>query len=297
MANPLRAAMRLLYNTLPAKQSLQLQSLKALGQWPDLDNPKTFNERVHALKLAARDPLMPLLADKVRVKEWVAERVGRDVVIPTLWTGTMLPEQPPCATPFIVKANHSSGWNHFVRTDDAAEWMLLRETSKKWLAADWHRYLHEWWYNEIDRLLLIEPIIGDNLNDYKFFCFNGEVKIVQVDEGRFTEHRRSFYDCAWQRQSFGFSYPQIVGEIAPPRHLARMIELAEILSVGFPFVRIDFYDLATGPKFGEMTFAPEAGFGRFSPISADRLLGDWWKEAAARVDARDDQPLPLPIAV
>lgn len=295
MMNPLRAATRLLYGVLPAKQSLQVQSLKAQGQWPNLDNPRTFNERVHALKLAPRDPLLPLLADKVLVKDWVAERVGSDVVIPTLWTGKMLPATPPCAVPFVVKANHSSGWNHFMRAENDAEWLLLRETSRKWLEADWYPYLHEWWYNEIDRLLLIEPMIGEELNDYKFFCFNGEVKVVQVDEGRFTDHRRSFFDRSWRRQAFGFSYPQIEGEIAPPRHLARMIELAEVLSDGFPFVRIDFYDLAAGPRFGEMTFAPEAGFGRFMPPSADLLLGDWWDEAQQRPNV--PVPLPLPIAV
>lgn len=274
--------MRLLYRTLPAKQSLQVQYAKALGKWPDLDDPKTFNERVQALKLAPRNPLLPLLADKVRVKEWVAERVGREVVIPTLWSGKVLPARPPSAPAFVVKANHSSGWNHFVRNEDAAEWLLLREKSKEWLATDWYPYLHEWWYNEIDRQLLIEPMIGEELNDYKFFCFNGEVKVVQVDQGRFSDHRRSFYDRDWQPQSFGLAYSRIDGEIPPPRHFARMIELAEILSAGFPFVRIDFYDLEAGPMFGEMTFAPGAGFERFAPASADRLLGDWWEEAARR---------------
>ncbi|KQN92702.1 hypothetical protein ASE95_08510 [Sphingomonas sp. Leaf231] len=291
MANLLRAAMRLLYRTLPPKQSLQVQYAKALGRWPDLDNPKTFNEHVQAFKLAPRNPLLPLLADKVQVKEWVAERVGRDVVIPTLWTGKVLPATPPCATPFVVKANHSSGWNHFVRAVDPAEWLTLRETSKEWLATDWYPYLHEWWYNEIERLLLIEPMIGEELNDYKFFCFDGEVKVVQVDGGRFTDHRRSFYDRDWKLQPFELAHDLIDGDVPRPRHFARMIELAETLSTGFAFVRIDFYDLEAGPMFGEMTFAPGAGFERFSPDSADVMFGDWWKEAAQRTRRDDRQDL------
>ena len=295
LANLLQTVMRALYTALPAKQSLQVQSLKALGEWPNLDRPTTFNERLHALKLAPHDPLLPLLADKVRVKDWVAERVGRDVLIPTLWSGKVLPAQAPCDTPFVVKANHSSGWNAFIRERDDAAWQRLRETSVTWLQDDWHPYLHEWWYNDIERLLLIEPMIGENLNDYKFFCFSGKVRAVQVDAGRFTDHQRSFFDADWKLLPFAFSYPPIDGAVPPPRHLARMIELAETLSAGFAFARIDFYDLEAGPRFGEITFAPEAGFGRFMPRSADRMLGEWWEEGERRAAAAPDRDLSIAV--
>jgi hypothetical protein len=280
MKNVMRTALRALCNALPAKQSLQIQCLKALHQWPNLAQPKTFNEHINALKLAPRNPLFPLLADKVKVKDWVAERVGRGVIIPTTWTGTELPEHAPCAAPFVIKANHSSGWNHFVRTEDPAEWSSLRESTKNWLNEDWHPHLHEWWYNDIDRLLLIEPIIGENLNDYKFFCFNGKVKIIQVDGERFTDHRRSFFNTKWEVQPFELIYPRIAGDVPAPRHMAKMVELAEELSRGFPFARVDFYDLECGPFFGEITFAPEAGFGRFNPRSADLALGQLWSGTA-----------------
>lgn len=295
LANLLQSVMRTVFTALPAKQSLQAQYFKALGEWPNLDEPKTFNERVQALKLAPHNPLLPLLADKVRVKDWVAERVGRDVVIPTLWSGKVLPVQVPCSTPFVVKANHSSGWNAFVRTYDETAWQQLRVTSKTWLENDWYPFLHEWWYNEIDRLLLIEPMIGENLNDYKFFCFNGQVRAVQVDAGRFIDHRRSFYDRDWKQMPFSLAHDQIESEVPAPRHLARMIELVEELSSGFAFARIDFYDLEAGPMFGEITFAPGAGLERFSPRSADRMMGDWWADSEQRLSS--SRPGELPIAV
>lgn len=56
-----------------------------------------------------------------------------------------------------------------------------------------------------------------------------------------------------------------------------MITAASVLGKGFDFVRIDFYEIGGKPYFGEMTFTPEAGLGRFDPPEIDRLLGEMWQ--------------------
>lgn len=264
---------------LPATASLRLQFIRNLGYNPNFTDPKTFNEKVNALKLdpASAKRFAPW-ADKVKVKGLVSDIIGEQYVIPTLWAGKKLPSHPSMwPVPFVLKANHASGWNYFVRQTDASAWCNMQQHAKYWLTTDWLPYLHETWYNAIDRMILVEPVIGGtDLKDYKFFVFNGKVKYIQVDTERFTNHRRSFYDKYWSLQPFGLKYPRHSEELPCPKHLNLMSRLAEQLGSRFTFVRVDFYDLDNGPLFGEMTFAPEAGFGRFYPSEWDRIVGTEW---------------------
>jgi hypothetical protein len=119
-------------------------------------------------------------------------------------------------------------------------------------------------------------LIDENPKDYKFYVFHGQVRFVQVDTDRFTSHRRCFYDRDWKRCPFSLEYPIETRELERPLHLSQMVEAAEKLSNGFDFVRVDLYELEYGPKFGEMTFAPEAGYGKFSPVEYDLVLGEMW---------------------
>lgn len=112
------------------------------------------------------------------------------------------------------------------------------------------------------------------LTDYKLFCFNGCVKIIQVDYARFSNHRRTLYDENWQELDFDFVYPRDPKVlIEKPVQLEKMIFLAAKLAAKNPFMRVDFYDVAGKIYFGEITFFPEAGFGRFCPLEKDMKLG------------------------
>jgi hypothetical protein len=143
-------------------------------------------------------------------------------------------------------------------------------------------FWQENWYNEMERQIVVEPLIGDpspgaSLIDYKFFVFGGRAEFIEVDTDRNNSHRRVFYDRNWKRQPFGLKYPLETREIVHPRHLAEMLEAAEKLGSEFSFARVDFYDLDNGPKFGEITFAPGSGYLPFHPASYDRVFGDLWK--------------------
>lgn len=257
------------------------------GYWPDLQNPTTFNELVQARKLKDRSPLLPILADKARVKDYVSRRLGRQWVIPTLWVGEELPERPQWALPIVVKATHACGRSAFVRST-AQDWSAIRRRAAGWLRHSYGGILDEWLYQQIEPRLLVEPFVGERGAlpvDYKFFVFGGRAEFVQVDTDREHKHKhkRVLLDCEWRRLPAELQFPTETRDVPRPESLHRMIEAAETLSRGFDFVRVDFYEVGERPIFGEMTFYPGSGLDRFRPLAVDKLFGQHWLRARRRM--------------
>ncbi len=245
----------------------------------DLIDPQLFTELVQHRKLYDRDARQPLLADKVGVKTWVAERLGHQWVIPTLWHGRELPPRPTWPLPFVVKARHGCGQNAFVR-DAMVDWSALRRRTARWTARRYGYWLDEWAYRQIPRGLLVEPFIGDSDAlpiDYKCFVFGGRVEFVQVHLGRERNHRWIVMDRAWRRVSAGHpgDHP------TAPASLDRIIAAAETLAQGHDFLRADFYDVGGRPLFGELTFYPGSGLYPIEPVALDRVMGEYWQRARA----------------
>jgi hypothetical protein len=119
--------------------------------------------------------------------------------------------------------------------------------------------------------------MADAPNDYKLFVFDGIVRLIQVDAGRFTKHRRRLYTPTWEKIEALFEHDDIIGEVPRPPHLAEMIATAEKLGDGMDFVRADFYDTPHQVYFGELTTTPGAGLERFRPVEFDRILGECWR--------------------
>lgn len=253
------------------------------GRWPALREPRLFTECVQWRKLNDRDARMPLLADKVAVKAVVADVLGPAWITPTLWHGTRLPAVPPCPLPLVVKARHGCGQVAFVRsaTDD---WQAVRRRARRWMRGGYGGWLDEWVYRAIPRGLLIEPFVGEAGAlpvDYKFYVFAGEVAAVQVHLARERRHRWHLFDPAWRAISAGAG----AVDVPPPRALHEMLAAARTLGRGFDFVRVDLYDLAAGPRFGELTFYPGSGYDPFEPRALDHRLGVAWRTAAPQIGA------------
>lgn len=262
--------------SLPAPLRLKLIFLWRHGRLPDLDGAARFNDLVQARKLRDRDPRLATLSDKVAVKTFVANRVGREWVIPTLWHGVELPATPRWPLPFVVKSRHGCNQIAFVRTG-REDWRRIRRRARGWMKASYGTWLDEWLYRGIAPGLLAEPFIGSDgvlPVDYKVFVFGGRAEFIQVHLEREHEHRRVIFDRNWRRVSeAGGGYP------ARPASFDRMIEAAEALACGFDFVRVDLYDPGPHPLFGEMTFYPGSGLDPFHPASLDALLGACWTRA------------------
>ena len=290
----LRSSARDLYlyalGAMPPSWALRIQFVRAMGYQPNFRTPQTFSERLQVRKLRVPDlELYGRLADKIAVKAHVAELIGEKYLIPTLWSGPTLPPlgERGWPIPFVLKANHGSGLNHFVRSPADLDWARVEALAAEWLTAAWQPYLHEIWYDHIPRQLLVEPLVGNGpLNDYKFFVFGGRVHYIQVDSRRFTDHRRTFFSPSWEPQPFRLRFERDPDELPRPAHLQEMIEVAERLGAGFDFVRVDLYDLPDRPLFGEMTFTPGAGCDPFHPPEYDLRLGELWAAAQASPGVR-----------
>ena len=244
----------------------------------DLRDPQLFTELVQHRKLYDRDARHPLLADKVAVKQWVADRLGPDWVIPTLWHGETLPDAPPWPAPFVIKARHGCRQNVFVR-HGAAGWPILQRLTARWTARHYGYWLDEWLYRHIPRGLLVEPFIGTDgvlPIDYKCYAFGGRVEFVQVHLDRGHAHRWVMMDRDWRRVSAPTADP----DPARPASLDRILIAAERLARDHDFVRADFYEVDGRPLFGELTFYPGSGLDRFDPVALDQTMGEHWRRAA-----------------
>lgn len=273
-----------LYAVLPPVTYKSLHMLLRLGYWPNIRNPRTFNEKIAHRQLFAPHPLAPLVSDKWRVRQYVAER-GLAHILNEVYFVTDDPEKIPfddLPDRFVIKANHGCSWNILVTDKRTLDRQKVVRQCKKWLGRKYGRASinYEEHYDSIPPLILVERFIEDQAHgvpvDYKFFCFHGAAHFVQVDVGRFRKHTRTFFDRRWRNTGVRFNYPG--GEAVPePLRLNEMIQVVEQLSDGIDFCRVDLY----APDnerivFGEITLNPEGSLGRFVPGEWDVRLGELW---------------------
>ena len=247
-------------------------------RWPDLRRPRRFTELVQQRKLEDRNPLLPAWVDKISAKQQAAQMLGERWIIPTRWTGNVLPAGPPAPFPFILKASH--GCNQNAVCHDAADWQAARRRAAGWTRRAYGLWLDEWAYRDLPRGYIVEPFLGsgDRLPvDYKIYVFGGHAVLVQVHLDRGRNHRWTLYDRAWTQVSMPDEAPS-----SAPANLDRMLAAAETLARPFDFARIDFYEIDGQPKFGEVTFRLGA-----RPVRSART-----RPAYRRAMARGDRGRP-----
>jgi len=250
------------------------------GRLPEFDAPKTFTQWVQWRKLHDCNAAMPAMIDKLRAKHIVAEQLGREWTIPTLWHGRDLPPRPPVATPFVVKSRHGCNQRAFFRNPaelTPRRWERTRRAAQRWLAHDYGTWLDEWAYAQVPRGVIVERFVGSANGtlplDYKVYVFGGEPAFVQVHFARETAHAWGVFDTAWRPVTRGMP------AIAAPHSLPAMLDAARTLGRGFDFVRADFYEVDRRPLFGELTFYPGSGLDRFDPPELDAAMGALWAGA------------------
>lgn len=255
-----------------------------LGREPDLDHPRTLNEKVLWLNLRQRDPRWIECSDKVAARQFVRQRIGEEFLVPLLGVYEDADDIDLDSLPdrFIIKAAHGSGWNLIVRDKQALDWRAAKRTVQDWLSRSYYAHKREWQYRDVPHRIVIEELLldeaGEIPDDYKVWCLrNGseETLFVQVDMDRFTDHSRNYYDLDWRLLPFSKAEapPNPIGRPRPQR-LDEMVEVARKLSEGFCLVRVDFYILPDRIYFGEMTFTPDAGMAPLIPEEWDLKLGD-----------------------
>ena len=253
---------------------------KRIGRKPDLDRPTTYTEKLQWLKLNYRDPAIPRASDKYEAKKYIAERGFPALLIPTLAVYDSADDIDLQALPaqFIIKATHGSGWNFICRDKATFNLPAKRKIMNTWLHEDLSIYGREWNYKEQTPRLIVEPLMDTKpLVDYKFLCFNGTCKAVQVNHDANGTQYVDYYDENWNLFSdMSSGTADISGKPLPkPQCFDQMKTIAEQLAAPFPFVRVDLYDIHGRIYFGEMTFFPGSGFWKITPESYDRMFGEW----------------------
>ena len=250
----------------------------------DLNNPQTFNEKLQWMKLHYRNPICSTMVDKIEAKKYVENILGGGYCIPTLgvWNSfeeinwDILPEQ------FVLKCNHDSGGLVICRDKSKLDKEEARKKINKCLKSNYFWHGREWVYKNIKPRILAETYMesadGPQLSDYKFYCFDGVVKCLYVSTGLEDHHtaRIGFFDLNFE--SLPFSRTDFhTFDIAPkkPDHFDEMIQIAEKLSEGFPFLRVDLYEINGKVYFSELTFVPASGWMVLKPEEWDLTMGSW----------------------
>ena len=242
----------------------------------DLINPVSFNEKLTYLKINKSHSDHSMYVDKYKVREYIKEIIGEEYLVPLINVFYSVHEiewdtLPPS---FVLKANHGSGWNVICTNKDLLDIGKTKRQFNKWLKYNAFYLTREYQYKPIRPAIVCEQLLGYNIYDYKFFCFNGEPKIVQIDVDRFTNHRRVFFNMDWERQNFSIRYPASEKVIDKPVKLKEMQEICRKLSSPFRFVRVDLYLHNSKVYFGELTFTPGGGNEPFNPVEADYIFGE-----------------------
>lgn len=266
----------------PDKWYLSVMFKSVMGYWPDFKHPKTFNEKLQWLKLYDRRPEYTTMVDKYAVKKYVAAKIGEQYIIPTLgvWDNPEDIEWDKLPNQFVLKCTHDSGGLVICRNKLKLDKEAAKEKLRKSLLTDYYLNGREWPYKNVPRRIIAEKYIEsapntNDLPDYKFFCFNGEPRIIQLDFDRFKDHKKNLYSTDWKLLPFSFNYPshpECVFE--RPQCLDEMLLNAKKLSKGMPYCRVDMYCVNKQSYFGELTLFPASGFGKFDPFEYDKKLGD-----------------------
>ena len=272
------------YNHMDDRKYLEKIYKARMGRPLNLEDPQLFSEKLQWLKLYDRNPLYTQLVDKYRVREYIAEKIGEEYLIPLLgvWDDPddidfdALPDQ------FVLKCNHNSGTGMCICRDKSKlDYKAVRKELKKGLREDFYLRHREWPYKDIPRKIICEQYIADSidangLTDYKFFCFNGYVESVMLCIDRHLgDVKFYFLDSQWKllkHNKRGLEAPE---GFAPqkPQCMDEMFALAAQLSDGLPAVRVDLYESNGQIYFGEMTLYPSGGFDPNLLPSTDEHFG------------------------
>lgn len=250
----------------------------------NLNNPRTFNEKLQWIKLYDHNPLYTTLVDKYRVKEYVKEKIGSEHVIPLLgvWDSVEDIEWEKLPDQFVLKVNHDCGGQ--VICKDKSTLDIPGTISKLKLAFNNNYYYQgrEWPYKNVKPKVFAEAYMEDEygeLRDYKFFCFDGQVKamFIATERNGGGEVKFDFFDADFNHLPFTQGHPNALIQPLKPKGFEEMKKLAEELSRGLREIRVDFYDVNGHVYFGEFTFFHFGGIVEFHPVEWDYKFGSWIK--------------------
>ncbi len=255
-----------------------------MGRKLNLDNPQTFSEKLQWLKLYDRKSIYTTMVDKFAVKQYVADIIGKEYIIPTLgvWDSFDEIDFDKLPNQFVLKTTHSGGSTGVVicRDKNKFDFDKAKRKLNYSLKSDIYMGFREWPYKNVPKRIIAEKYLKSEfgeLRDFKFFCFDGCAKFLEVisDRERIdTETKLDFFDIDFNLLPFIQKWPNSEGNIQRPLIFDEMNSIAEALSQDIPHVRVDLYEVDGMLYFGELTFFHWSGLVPFTPQEWDKTLGD-----------------------
>ncbi|WP_421151313.1 ATP-grasp fold amidoligase family protein [Seonamhaeicola sp. NFXS20] len=274
--------MRFLPSKLYVKYHYEYFSEKKLN----LKNPIDFNEKIEWYKVYYRPKILTQLADKYRVRTYVEEKIGKQYLneLYGVYNNPSNIDFDSLPNKFVIKANHTNGHNLIVEDKKKLNKKKTIKLLNKWLRKNqYYRKGQEWAYKDIKPKIIIEKNLKENektsLIDYKFYCFNGKPKFLDVHIDRGENHKQGCFDLDFKPLPFSKSkkYESISANVEKPSNLKEMVFLSEILADKLPFVRVDLYSIKGKTIFGEMTFYPADARDKFHPDKYNPIIGNYLK--------------------
>lgn len=267
------------------KKYLKIKYKLKFGRKLNIKHPKTFNEKLQWLKLYDRNPEYVKMVDKYEVKNYVANLIGEEYIIPTLgvWEKFEDIDFEKLPNKFVLKCTHDSGGLVICKDKKRFNIEKAKEKINNNLKVNYYYPGREWPYKNVIPRIIAEKYMenddGMELIDYKMMCFNGKCNVVFTCTERFDDSglKVTFFDTNWKRLPFKRHYPTSNKKIEKPINFEKMVELSQKLAENIPFVRVDWYEINKKIYFGELTFYPGSGMEEFVPEIWDTKLGNMLK--------------------
>lgn len=270
---------------LPDAAYLKLLYYACMGKKLNLKSPKTFNEKLQWLKLYNRKPEYTVMVDKYLVRDYIKEQLGEEYLIPLLgvWDDPEDIDFDALPDKFALKCNHNSGRGMYICKDKSKmDVEKVKRELKAGLEQNYYLTGREWPYKDVPRKIVAEKYMeqegSDDLTDYKFYCVNGEPKLLYVSIG-LSNHDTAqigYVDMNWEKLPVKRTdYADLTKVPDKPINFETMIAFAKKLSENIPFLRVDFYEINGKLYFGELTFFPGSGFTVLEPAEWDEKMGGW----------------------
>lgn len=264
------------------KMYIMLDYYLAMGKFPNLKHPHTYNEKMEWLKLHCKQDSYTKMVDKYEAKEYVADIIGQQYIIPTIgvWDNFDDIEFDKLPNQFVLKTTHDSGGVVICKDKECFDRVSAKKKLTKSLKRNFYYMHREYPYKNVKPRIIAEKFMvdesGTELKDYKFFCFDGKCRMLFVATDRgIGDVKFDFFDTGFNHLPFKQGHPNANRAISRPAGFEEMIRLAEILSQNIPHVRVDFYDINGKIYFGELTFFHFSACVPFEPEEWDYKIGEW----------------------
>ena len=275
-----------LLSWVPDKFMIKLQYRIKTGRKLNLKNPQRFSEKLQWYKLNYRNPVMHQCVDKYEVRNYV-KKLNLENILNDLYgvyenVDDINFEKLPDS--FVIKTTSGSGGQNVIICQDKNN-LDIAETKKKlnlWLKQNPKKsFGREWAYEGTKNKIIIEKYLeADDLIDYKFFCFNGNIDYLYVISNRILgkSAKLGIYDANFNKiDAYRLDEEKQIEAVEKPSNFDKMCKYAKILSKDFPHARVDLYNINGKIYFGEITFYNGSGYIIFEPDNFDYEIGKNFK--------------------